>query len=97
MKPGGVFVIIEHNPYNPITRVIVNRTPVDANAILLRRHEITEILQTARFSRQEFEYFLFFPELLYRRTGDVFERRLGKLALGGQYAVFGTKGDTISQ
>src|SRR5271166_6649802 len=29
LRPGGTFAIIEHNPYNPITKRIVSRTPVD--------------------------------------------------------------------
>jgi len=94
MKPGGVFAIIEHNPYNPVTRRIVSRTPVDANAILLKPSESTEILQQAGFALQEFQYFLFVPEFIYRRVGDALEQRLGKFPLGGQYAVFATKNDS---
>jgi SAM-dependent methyltransferase len=97
MKPGGVFAIIEHNPYNPVTRTIVRRTPVDANAILLRRRECSEILQASGFTPQEFQYFLYFPESIYRRTGDACERILGKLPLGGQYAEFAIKTDSGAQ
>jgi hypothetical protein len=32
----GIFCIIEHNPLNLATRFIVSRTPVDADAHLLR-------------------------------------------------------------
>ena len=35
LKPGGWFAIIEHNPYNPVTQLVVKRSPVDENAILL--------------------------------------------------------------
>ncbi len=35
LRPGGVLCVIEHNPLNPLTRRIVHRTPVDANANLL--------------------------------------------------------------
>jgi hypothetical protein len=35
LRPGGVFSLIEHNPLNPVTRLIVSRTPVDGNAKLL--------------------------------------------------------------
>src|SRR5262249_46918814 len=35
LKPGGIFCIIEHNPFNPATRLIVSRTPIDADASLL--------------------------------------------------------------
>jgi SAM-dependent methyltransferase len=33
LRPGGVFAIIEHNPWNPATRIIVKRCPVDENAV----------------------------------------------------------------
>src|SRR5213075_926803 len=39
LKPGGTFCIIEHNPLNPITKHIVSRTPVDADAELLTAKE----------------------------------------------------------
>ncbi|HVO60877.1 MAG TPA: class I SAM-dependent methyltransferase [Terriglobales bacterium] len=93
MKTGGVLVIIEHNPYNPITRLVVGRTPVDSNAILLTRSETSRILESAGFSVVEWRYFLYFPEFIYRSTGDGLEKGLGWLALGGQYAVFATKND----
>lgn len=97
MKPGGVFVIIEHNPYNPATRLIVSRTPVDAEAILLTQRESRALMQEAGFSHQESQYFLYLPEFLYRQMGDGVESWLRNLPLGGQYAVFATKGDASSR
>lgn len=91
LKPGGTFAIIEHNPYNPATRLIVSRTPVDADAILLTRREASRHMCAAGFSPQMSRYFLYFPEFVYRRTGDAAERWFGKIPLGGQYAVFATK------
>ena len=35
LKPGGVFCLIEHNPFNPVTQIIVRRCPVDSDAELL--------------------------------------------------------------
>jgi SAM-dependent methyltransferase len=32
LKPGGAFCIIEHNPVNPVTRMVVKRSPVDTDA-----------------------------------------------------------------
>jgi SAM-dependent methyltransferase len=94
LKPGGIFALIEHNPYNPATRLIVSRTPVDANAILLTRREASRHLCRAGFSPQMSRYFLYFPEFVYRYTGDAVEKWLGKVPLGGQYAVFATKNVT---
>jgi ubiquinone/menaquinone biosynthesis C-methylase UbiE len=91
LKPGGTFAIIEHNPYNPVTRLIVSRTPVDADAVLLTLRETTKLVRSAGFSPQVSRYFLYFPEFVYRRSGDAAERWLSKIPLGGQYAVFATK------
>jgi len=91
LKPGGVFAIIEHNPHNPVTRLIVSRTPVDADAVLLNERETSKLMQLAGFSQQVSRYFLYFPEFVYRRTGDAVEKWFGKIPLGGQYAVFATK------
>jgi SAM-dependent methyltransferase len=91
LKPGGVFAIIEHNPYNPVTRLIVSRTPVDADAVLLRASEARRWMQTAGFTCAAPRYFLYFPEAVYQRTGDGLESLLRGVPLGGQYAVFGTK------
>jgi SAM-dependent methyltransferase len=91
LKPGGTFAIIEHNPYNPATRLIVSRTPVDADAILLKLREASNLMDTAGFAWSASRYFLYFPESIYKRTGDAWENWLSNVPLGGQYAVFATK------
>ena len=88
LKPGGTLAIIEHNPYNPVTRLIVSRTPVDADAILLRPAETRRLFRGAGLTVEEQRYFLYLPEYLYRRLGGL-ETALAKVPLGGQYAVFG--------
>ena len=88
LRPGGVLAIIEHNPYNPATRLIVSRTPVDADAILLRAGETRSLLRNAGFSIDRESYFLYFPENIYRKAAGV-ENLLRRVPLGGQYAVFG--------
>lgn len=89
LKPGGTFAIIEHNPYNPVTRGIVGRTPIDADAILLAPGETTHLMESQGFAVSELQYFLYLPQWLYRSFGAL-ERLLTKLPLGGQYAAFGT-------
>ena len=87
LKPGGVFAIIEHNPYNPVTRLIVRRTPIDAGAILLRSAETRELLLRQKFAIDDQLYFLYLPETVYSKAGQL-ESALSRLPLGGQYAVF---------
>jgi SAM-dependent methyltransferase len=90
LRPGGVFAIIEHNPYNPATRLIVKRTPVDADAILLYPGETQSLLRGAGLPVRATSYFLYLPEGIYRRAGAV-EDLLRHVPLGGQYAVFGKR------
>ena len=88
LRPGGVLSIIEHNPYNPATRLIVSRTPVDADAILLPPSESRELVRQAGLNVDDQSYFLYFPEGVYRKLSWL-EAALAKFPLGGQYAVFG--------
>jgi SAM-dependent methyltransferase len=88
LKPGGAFCIIEHNPFNPVTRLIVSRTPVDADAVLLRALETRRLLEGAGFKVEEPRFFLYLPERLYGLMG-ILERALVRFPMGGQYAVFG--------
>jgi len=90
LKPRGVFAIIEHNPINPVTRLIVSRTPVDADAILLPAGETRGLLRSAGLAIAEERYFLYFPEKIYRPLGWL-ENWLKRVPLGGQYVVFGNK------
>jgi SAM-dependent methyltransferase len=90
LRPGGVFCVIEHNPLNPVTRLIVRRTPVDVDAILLRAHEARGLSTGAGFTLLERAYFLYFPQALYRYFGQL-EALLSRVPLGGQYALFSVK------
>ena len=91
LKPGGVFAIIEHNPFNPVTRLIVSRTPVDEGAILLKPAEAAQLMLGAGLEVDGLYYFLYFPKPLYERGGKLVEKVLTKVPLGGQYVVFGNK------
>ncbi|MBZ5634290.1 MAG: methyltransferase domain-containing protein [Acidobacteriia bacterium] len=90
LRPGGFFCLIEHNPFNPVTRLIVSRTPVDADAILLRAAEARGLTAEAELAPLEQDYFLYFPQALYRYLGPM-ETLLSKVPLGGQYALFSGK------
>jgi SAM-dependent methyltransferase len=89
IAPGGRFCIIEHNPFNPATRLIVSRTPVDSDAILLRASETCRLMTDAGFTVERPHYFLYLPERFYGAMGRL-ERALERVPAGGQYAVFGT-------
>jgi SAM-dependent methyltransferase len=88
LRPGGLFAVFEHNPWNPVTRAIVRRCPVDVNAILMRSSECVALLREAGFIRISLHYFLFLPEAAGRKMASL-ENWLRWLPLGGQYAVVG--------
>lgn len=87
LRPGATFCIIEHNPWNPVTRAIVRRAPVDRDAILLTAGSTRSLIERAGLQPQKTEYFLYLPELLYKTCGRV-EGFMRRVPLGGQYAVF---------
>ena len=89
LSKGGLFCIIEHNPFNPLTQLIVRRSPVDANVELLLAREAARLCRGAGLNLIRSEYFLYFPEPIYRAFPH--ERWLSRLPLGGQYAVFAQK------
>jgi SAM-dependent methyltransferase len=85
LSPGGLLFVFEHNPFNPVTRRIVNNCPYDEDAVLLKPSELTAILSQASLSVQHKAYCLFVPPKLSVLTH--LESRLGWLPLGGQYWV----------
>jgi SAM-dependent methyltransferase len=90
LRPGGFFCMIEHNPWNPITRLIVKRCPVDVDAQLFTAHSARDLAGSAHLRILETSYFLYLPEAAFGRFGKI-ERLFAKLPLGGQFAVFGQK------
>jgi SAM-dependent methyltransferase len=90
LRPGGVFVIVEHNPVNPVVQLIVRRTPVDEHADLLTAATARRLMREAQLSIVDTRYFLYVPERMYR-WGRRAEKALEVVPLGGQYAVFARK------
>jgi SAM-dependent methyltransferase len=86
-KPGGLAIIIEHNPLNPLTRLAVARCPFDHDAVLLRHAEAGALLERAGFSRIETRYFLTLPTLA--RPVLALEQRVARWRLGAQYLSCG--------
>jgi SAM-dependent methyltransferase len=88
-RPGGLIALFEHNPLNPLTRVVVSRCEFDEGVELLPLKETKRLLRTAGAEAAMSRYILFFPwraELL-RRTEDL----LRYLPLGAQYMVTATR------
>ena len=93
LTPGGLFCIIEHNPWNPITRAIVKRCPVDVDAELLASRTATALVKAAGFGCCFLDYFLFFPERYFDSLTHL-ETKLSRVPLGGQYALLARSSKT---
>lgn len=89
LSPGGQLFIFEHNPFNPITRRIVNNCPYDEDAILIKPSELTMMLREAEFIIDSKAYCLFVPPAL--SILSQIENKLGWLPLGGQYWVHASR------
>jgi ubiquinone/menaquinone biosynthesis C-methylase UbiE len=87
LKSGGIFCLIEHNPLNPVTQIIVRRCPVDSDAELLTASTASRLMRSADLEIVETAYFLYLPERVFNRIGWI-ERYLCNLPVGGQFAMF---------
>ena len=89
-RPGGAAIVIEHNPWNPLTRLAVARCPFDHDAVLLGAREGRRALARHGYRGVRSRHFLGIPvrNALARRV----EAALGMLPLGAQYAAWGTLG-----
>jgi SAM-dependent methyltransferase len=87
-RPGGLVCVIEHNPFNPLTRHSVARCDFDRDAVLLRARKVEQLMAQAGLRAVETRNFLFLPSAapLARRV----ERWLARLPLGAQYLTCGT-------
>jgi len=88
-KIGGHIIVFEHNPYNPITRHIVNNCPLDENAVLLNKGVLKSTMREAGLSDIQQDFILFFPfrHHLFR----LIEKWLTWLPLGAQYVSYAQK------
>ena len=84
-RPGGLIVLFEHNPLNPLTRKAVRGCEFDRDAQLLTRRAASKLLAEAGLSPRG-RYIEFFTRDSWLLRGV--ESRLGWLPLGAQYAVF---------
>jgi SAM-dependent methyltransferase len=90
VAPGGHVCIFEHNPYNPVTKMIFDRAPIDRGCHMIKPARLRGMFAEAGLTEIEHGYLLFVPEALSRVFGFL-EAALDWLPLGGQYFVSGRK------
>jgi ubiquinone/menaquinone biosynthesis C-methylase UbiE len=86
-RGGGLVVVIEHNPFNPLTRFVVGRCAFDEGTVLLPARETRRHLRGARLALAEERYGLFVP--WNGRVATRLENALRHVPLGAQYYVAG--------
>jgi SAM-dependent methyltransferase len=90
LRSGGRLALFENNPWNPGTRMVMNRIPFDRDAITLSPPQAKQLLRVGGFTKPFINWSLFYfprPLALLRFT----ERALSHLPLGAQYCVLAAK------
>jgi SAM-dependent methyltransferase len=85
LRPGGLTVIFEQNPLNPLTRLAVSRCEFDKGVVLLTQRNLTTLLAEAGLEAVEKRYVIFFTS--DRHGLRSLERSLGWLPFGAQHYV----------
>lgn len=88
-RPGGLLMVFEHNPWNPLTARTVKACPFDEHASLLAANELRRLAVSAGWTDCRVAYRLFFPDVLDRLRP--LERFLAHVPLGAQYYVAARK------
>lgn len=89
IKPGGLALVFEHNPYNPATQYIVKTCDIDKDAVLLRPGKLRGLFTRAGFKDVHTRTIISVPpagQLL-----SSLDSMLGHLPFGAQYYLSGLK------
>jgi len=83
LRPGGLALVIEHNPFNPLTRKIVRDCPLDRDAVLLRPATLRELFRDAGAARVTSRSMLSVPPV--NGALMTLDGWFGRLPFGAQY------------
>lgn len=87
LKKGGSLVIFEHNPLNPLTQIVVANSPIDKDAVLIRKSELIARIAAIKPSLEiKSAYSVFFPDIL-NWCRPLEETLLKHIPLGAQYYI----------
>jgi SAM-dependent methyltransferase len=88
VRPGGLICVVEHNPFNPLTRLAIARCEFDRDAVLLSAGKARKLMAAGGLREIGTRYFLLLP--WEAKPARRVEGALSNVPLGAQYAVFGT-------
>ncbi len=85
VTPGGLVAVLEHNPFNPLTRRAVDRCPLDEGVELVSAGAVADLLHGAggRVVRRDHIFFSPFGG----PVGDAVDRWCRRIPLGAQHLV----------
>jgi len=87
LRPGGLAMVFEHNPYNPLTRRAVSDCEFDEDAVLLSQRKTRALLAEAGMDDVESRSILSIPAV--GRIGRKLDSAFGRLPFGAQYYARG--------
>jgi SAM-dependent methyltransferase len=89
MRPNGLILIFEHNPYNPATQYVVKNCDIDKDAVLIRPQKLRGFATSVGFERVHTRTILSVPPInpMLRQI----DLLLGCLPFGAQYYLSGVK------
>jgi len=88
MKPKARLVIWEHNPFNPITRMLVRICPFDKGARLLTYGATKRLFETNSYRHMQHKYVNIFPPRWQQlKLLSAVERMAARFPVGAQYWV----------
>ena len=91
LKNDGNFYFFEHNPFNPLTKHLVNTCEFDKNAKLLKSNYATKLLAQNFFTITNKQFIIFLPRKGVLSKFIFLEKYLKWLPLGGQYFIVAKK------
>lgn len=85
LRPGGLAVVFEHNPFNPLTRLVVSRCEFDEDAVLLSPRTLTRLMDGAGFKEVKSRSIFTVPPLspVFTRIDKLF----ASLPFGAQHEL----------
>ena len=89
LKPGGLAIVFEHNPYNPATQYIVRNCEIDKDAVLLTPCTLRSIFRDTQFLNIKTRTILSVPPK--GRFLSSVDMLLGNLPFGAQYYLSARK------
>lgn len=85
IRPGGLFALWENNPWNPGTRLVMDRCPFDKDAITLTPPEARRLMSSVGFNIVRTDFLFIFPKFLSALRWT--EKHVCAMPIGAQYMV----------